>query len=101
MDNEVFTILPFRSQLRAENDPAMPSLDVGLCRSTNNVCELRGCGRCDTGAGVYYGNPSDPVTWFCPRHWYELHFGPNAAYRLIDAFFDQETQPFGEGTNAE
>lgn len=35
--------------------------------------------------GLYYGSAEDDVTKFCPRHFYEMHFGPNAPYRLIDA----------------
>ena len=80
---EFINILPFRSRLVPEHDPDQPELDVSLWRSPENICQFDES-RCDETQGLYYGSVADPVTWFCPRHFYEMHFNPNAAYRLID-----------------
>ncbi len=74
--------LPFRSKLREDPDF---HLDVSIWRGTQNVCEWEGVSRCDTLAGIYYGSAEDEVTKFCPRHFYEMHFGPDAPYELVDA----------------
>jgi hypothetical protein len=73
--------LPLRSVKVDEPDC---NLDVTVWSCDENVCEHRLGGRCDTVAAIYYGSAEDPVTKFCPRHFYETHYGTNAAYRLVD-----------------
>jgi hypothetical protein len=73
--------LPFRSVKVDEPDC---NLDVSVWSCDENICEHRPEGRCDTVAGVYYGSAEDPVTKFCPRHFYDMHDGTDAAYRLVD-----------------
>jgi hypothetical protein len=65
-----------------QRDDPESNYDISLWRSQENVCEHRDSGVCDIVAGVYYGSREDPVTKFCPRHFYEMHLGPNAAYDL-------------------
>ncbi len=74
--------LPFRSIKVDEPDC---SLDSSLWTCAWNACECEGQSACDTLDGLYYGSAEDPVTKFCPRHYYELHYGTNAAYRLVDS----------------
>ncbi len=81
---EFIATLPFRSRLRPEHDPGEPELDAAVWRCSRNVCESEGQSPCDTAAGIYYGSAEDEVTKFCPRHYYEMHFADDAAYRLVD-----------------
>jgi hypothetical protein len=80
--------LPFRS--RQIDDPAA-NFDASVWRLPENACEYRDTGQCDTAAGVYYGSAEDDVARFCPRHFYVLHFGPNAPYRFIDPAGGEQT----------
>lgn len=74
--------LPFRSQ--DVHDPE-GNFDVSIWRSTANLCEFaRWPTACDALTGLYYGSAEDEVTKFCPRHFYELHAGARAPYRLVD-----------------
>ncbi len=73
--------LPFRSVKVGEPEC---NLDVTVWLCDENVCEHHLEGQCDTAADIYYGSAEDPVTKFCPRHFYEMHFDTDAAYRLVD-----------------
>lgn len=73
--------LPFRSEQR---DAPEYNLDVSVWRSDRNLCEHEEKSTCDTATGLYYGSAEDEVTKFCPRHFYEMHYGANAPYRLVD-----------------
>lgn len=82
-------MLPFRSEQVGDPDA---NYDVSVWRSAENVCEDRdGATRCDTASGLYYGSAEDEVTKFCPRHFYAMHAGEHAAYRLIDTGRSQGT----------
>ncbi len=84
MTPEFIRVLPYRSKLSMSHDPDQPELDVCLWRSDTDRCEHGDHSPCDAEEGLLYGSALDPVTWFCPRHWYEMHAGPNAAYHLVD-----------------
>lgn len=73
--------MPFRSVRIAEPDC---NLDVTVWHCDENVCERRKDGKCDTTAAICYGSAEGEDTKFCPRHFYERHYGQNAAYRLVD-----------------
>ncbi len=79
---EFLGTLPFRSRQR---DYPEAHLDVSLWRCSWNVCENEGRSPCDTLAHIYYGSAEDEVTKFCPRHFFEMHYGPDAPYELVDA----------------
>lgn len=81
---ELIRRLPFLSRTRPELDPTTPAYGTGLFRADANVCEACDEGLCDTTAGVYYGCPDDTSTYFCPRHWYQMHFETGGPYRLIE-----------------
>jgi hypothetical protein len=72
--------LPFRSE---QIDDPETTYDVSLWLSDQNQCE-RQSSACDTLMGLYYGSAEDDVTRFCPRHFYAMHFGPEAPYRFVD-----------------
>lgn len=74
--------LPFRS---VKADKPDRNLDISVWSCDENVCEHRLEGRCDVVAGIYYGSVEDPVAKFCPRHFYAIHGGTGAAYRLVDS----------------
>src|SRR5438094_88731 len=76
---EFLGTLPFRSQQR--DDPES-NFDVSAWRCASNICECAHDSPCDSITGIYYGSAEDEVTKFCPRHFFEMHFGPNAAYEL-------------------
>lgn len=78
-DATLLGTLPFRS--RQIDDPDA-NYDVSQWLSHQNLCEFDSA-ECDTLTGIYYGSAEDEVTKFCPRHFYEMHFGKNAAYRLV------------------
>lgn len=82
--------LPFRSR---QIDDAAADYDVTVWRLPENVCEHQDLGQCDTAAGIYYGSAEDDVARFCPRHFYVLHFGPNAPYRLVDPKDGEDAAP--------
>ena len=84
MTPEFIRVLPYRSKLSMSHDPDQPELDVCLWRSDTDRCEHGDHSPCDAEEGLLYGSALDPVTWFCPRHWYEMHAGPNAASHLVD-----------------
>jgi len=84
MRPEFIRVLPFRSKPSAAHDPDRPELDVCLWRSDVDCCEFSDRSNCDAEEGLLYGSALDPVTWFCPRHWYEMHAGPSAAYSLVE-----------------
>lgn len=86
---EFIATLPFRSQDVFDQDS---NLDVSVWRAPEEICELRDRSPCDTAAGICYGSREDDVTKFCPRHFYELHFGPNAPYRFVDGSGDHQEQ---------
>lgn len=73
--------LPFRSE---QIDDADSNFDVSVWRCTYNCCEMQGFSTCETASGLYYGSAEDEMTKFCPRHYFEMHEGPNAPYQLID-----------------
>jgi len=84
MKPEFIRTLSFRSRIVAAHDPDQPEWDVALWRSAENICQLGDDSRCDDSEGLYYGSADDPLTWFCPRHCYEMHSGPNRGYTLVD-----------------
>ena len=79
--NEFLGTQPFRSRQRDEPEC---HLDVSVWRCSRNVCEDERHSSCDTLTGTYYGSAEDEVTKFCPRHFYEMHFGPRAPYELFE-----------------
>ena len=79
---ELLGTLPLRSQDRHDWDA---NFDVSVWRCTGQGwCEWSERSPCDTLIGIYYGSAEDEVTKFCPRHFYEMHYGPDAPYRLVD-----------------
>ena len=80
-----------RSQQR---DDVCADYDISVWRSDRNLCECQSSSPCDTIAGVYYGSREDEVTKFCPKHFYELHCGQGAPYRL------RSVSPTGEVSRA-
>jgi hypothetical protein len=85
MEQQFIRILPLYSK-PVVGEPALEiPMPVALWKSADIICEDSGFdGHCDTGAGHYYSIAGDPVTFWCPRHWYESHCGPNAGQRLVD-----------------
>ena len=85
--------LPFVSRLRSDHSPTdeKPTFDVVIWQSATNICEQRefGFGRCDTGEGLYYGTSDSREPKFCPRHYYEMHFGERASYQLLDQTIEE------------
>jgi hypothetical protein len=82
MEQRFIRVLPFYLQPICDEPELEVLLPVALWKSARNICE-GGCSRCDDN-GLYYSLAGDAVTWWCPRHWYENCFGPNAPYRLLD-----------------
>src|SRR3954468_20597220 len=79
------TMLPFVSQdlMVAEEDLYF---EVAVWWSVTNICDENGLGhgRCDTACGLYYGTSDMREGKFCPRHYYEMHFGEKRCYKLLD-----------------
>ena len=94
---EFIGTLPFRSE---QIDDAEANFDVSIWRCSENPCESQGDSPCDTASGISYGSAEDEVTKFCPRHFYEMHFGPGAAYRLVEAPKAWGDHPQGKRINA-
>ena len=96
--NGYVATLPFRSR---QIDDSSADFDAAVWRLPENVCEYRDNGQCDTAAGIYYGSEEDDIARFCPRHFYVLHFGPNAPYRLVDPAGADQTNPHDPGQTHE
>lgn len=82
----MIAMLPFRSEQISHPEF---NYDVSVWRSVENLCERQGDSACDTIAGLFYGSAEDNVATFCPRHFYEMHFGADAPYRLTAAAEDR------------
>jgi hypothetical protein len=68
--------LPFLSVPKASVPPAV---EIFLQRSECNICDQRdGLASCDTASGLYYTSEDVDAPALCPRHFYQLHFGPRA-----------------------
>lgn len=80
-DREFLVTLPYRSE---QIDDTESNFDVSVWRCSDNFCEHRGLSNCESVSGLYYGSAEEELTMFCPRHFFAMHAGPNAAYRLID-----------------
>lgn len=82
MEIKFIQLLPFYSQYT--DDPEIVPMEIALWQSADNLCELEGCGRCDTGGDMFYSISEDPVGFYCPRHWYEMHLKSDSGYQLRD-----------------
>src|SRR4051812_16338369 len=83
-DKRFIRVLPFYTKPIVGDPELEIPAPVALWKSGKNICEDgRPDSRCDDGEGLYYTIVGG-AAYHCPRHWYEMHNGPDAPARLID-----------------
>lgn len=93
MDKTFIRVLPFYTQPIVGDPELEIPMPVALWRCGENVCEGRtDTSPCDDSEGLYYTVAGDEVTYWCPRHWYELHSGVHPGQRLIAMPAEQHRQ---------
>jgi hypothetical protein len=93
MDKQFIRVIPFYSQPVVGEASLEPLMPVALWKCAENICEASKPGSpCDDTEGVYYTIAGDEVTFWCPLHWYEAHFGPHPGQRLVAMTAEQHAK---------
>lgn len=95
MDKQFIRVIPFYSKPIVGEPELEPPMPVALWKCRRNCCEGSDS-RCDDSEGLYYSIAGDAVTFWCPRHWYEAHYGTNAGQRLVDMTDEEFRQECAE-----